>query len=191
MFGARTQSTKNFFGPLHFKHHCHRYPTTALLACRVQWYGCLGRRPGILRFFLALCSLNTTILGTHKHFCWLVGYSGLGVWGATSEDKGFFGGIVQFKYHHHRYLKTTLLAYRVQLYGCLGRHARIQRIFFGIVQSRQPYHRYPIFFLLANRVHRCQCLARQPRTPHCKAYTPGFPRWCWYCWFTPATPGGA
>ena len=31
---------------MHFKHSHPRYPTTPLLACRVQRYGCLGRQPG-------------------------------------------------------------------------------------------------------------------------------------------------
>ena len=81
----RTQTT--FFRIVHFKRPNPRYPKTPLLACRVQGYGCLGRHPRTQTIFLALCISNTPILGIQKHVCWRVGYSGMGVWGATPKPK--------------------------------------------------------------------------------------------------------
>ena len=79
-----------FYGILHFEHHHPRYPRTLLLACRVQWYECLGRHPRIQATFMALCIANITIQGIQKHFCWTVGHSGIGVWGATPEPRHHF-----------------------------------------------------------------------------------------------------
>ena len=70
---------------------------------------------------------------------------------------------MQFKQPHHRYPKTSLLAYGVQWYGCLGRHPRTQRIFFRIVHFNQPHPRYPKTPLLAYREQRYGCLGRHPK----------------------------
>ena len=129
---GRHPSTQTFFGSMQFKHYHHRYPKTALLASGVQRYGCLGRHPRTQTIFLALCSSNTPTIGTQKHFCWPMGYSEMGVWGATPEPGSVFG-IVQFKQPDPGYPTAPLLTYRVQSYGCLGRHPRTQTIMFGIV----------------------------------------------------------
>ena len=39
---------------MQFKHHHHRNSKTRLLACGVQWYGCLGRRPGTQTVFFGI-----------------------------------------------------------------------------------------------------------------------------------------
>ena len=83
--GRHPRTQLILFGIMQFKQHHHRCPKTSLLAYRVQWYGCLGRHPRTQTILLALCNSNTTIIGVQKHLCWPIGYSGIGVWGATPE----------------------------------------------------------------------------------------------------------
>ena len=68
-----------------------------------------------------------------------------------------------FTHLHHRYPKPPLLAYRVEMYACLGRHPRTQIIFFGTMEFKHHHQRYPETLLLAYRVQWYGCLGR-PRT---------------------------
>ena len=62
-----------------------------LLACRVQWYECLGRYPRTQSmYFLCFGHFKHPILGIQKHICWPMGYSGMGVCDATLELKQYF-----------------------------------------------------------------------------------------------------
>ena len=90
VFVAPHQNPNIFFGIVHFKHPHHRYPKPHLLACRVKSYGILGRHPRTPRYFLALRSPNTPIIGIQKHLCWPMGYSVMGIWSAILEPKQFF-----------------------------------------------------------------------------------------------------
>ena len=83
VWGAKP-AAKQYFLAL-FQHHSPRFPTTPLLGCKVQWYGCLGRHPKTETPFSGI--VHTIILGVQKHLCWTVGYSGLGVCGASPESK--------------------------------------------------------------------------------------------------------
>ena len=115
--GCHQRNQTTFFGIVHFKHPRPRYPKTLMLANRVPRYGCLARHPGTRTIFFGivhfkhphprypkssflvygvqrcvgvLCISNTPILGIQKHFCWPMGYSGMGVWSATPEPTHYF-----------------------------------------------------------------------------------------------------
>ena len=81
--------------------------------------------------------------------------------GATPQNPHNMFGIVRFKHHHPRYLKTPFLAHGVQRYECLERHPRTHTIFFGradygraAVQYQPPRKRpqNARFFLLGTPV---------------------------------------
>ena len=81
---------------------------------------CLGRHTKTIRFFLAF---QTAPYQVPKNTAAGIFGAEVCAIGAPHQKRTFFG-MVRFKQPHTRYPKTLLLAYLVQAYARLGRHAK-------------------------------------------------------------------
>ena len=152
VFGAPPQNTEHIFWN-GAKHPHPRYPKPLLLACRVQWYGCLGRHPRTHAIFFGIVHF--------KHHHPILGPKTLLL---DCTVVPVFGN-VRFKHHHPRYPETPLLAHDVQRYGWLERHPRIHTIFFGIVCFKHTHSRHP---KIPSRPMVCRGMGGWSATPESK-----------------------
>ena len=123
----------------------------------------MGATPEPKQCFSALCSSNTTILGTQKHLCWCMGHSGTGVWGATQNlNNVFWHCAVQTP--PSQVSKNNFAGVWGTVAWVFGPPPQKQDNFFGIVQLKQPHPRYPKAPLLAYGAQWYGSLERHPRT---------------------------